>query len=63
MPLLRGLSGVEFIDISNLDKEETRKIILGQEQYYLDLVFLDGDKPNSYNLLPIAGSSLDYKHT
>ena len=69
----RGMSGkthsaealaiLKFIDISNLDKEETRKIILGQEQYYLDLVFLGEDKPNSYNLLPIAGSLLDYKHT
>ena len=58
-----SLAILEFIDILNLGKEETRKIILGQEQCYLNLVFSGEDKPNSYNLLPTAGSSLGYKHT
>jgi hypothetical protein len=35
---------------------------LKREQYYLDLIFSDKNKPNTYNILQVAGSSLDYKH-
>jgi group I intron endonuclease len=52
-----SLSILEYINISNLSKEEARKLILSREQYHLDLI-----KPK-YNILKIAGSSLGYKHT
>ena len=32
-----SLSTLEYIDISNLSKEDARKLILEREQYYLDL--------------------------
>jgi group I intron endonuclease len=65
--LLHGYSGfslsiLEFIDISNLSKKEARKLILEREQYYLGLIFKEAE-PNTYNILPTAGSSLGYKHT
>ena len=41
--------------------EESRKLILSREQYYLDLMFLD-DEPNTYNILTTAGSSLGFLH-
>lgn len=55
--LLQGYSSfslkiLEYIDISNLSKDEAKKIILEKEQYYLDSL-----KPQ-YNINPIAGSSL-----
>lgn len=56
-----SLSIIEIIDITNLSKEESRKLILSREQNYLDLIFLV-DKPNSYNILKEAGSLLGYKH-
>ena len=34
------LSILEYIDISNLSKEETRKLILSREQFYIDFLFL-----------------------
>lgn len=52
-----SLSIIVYIDITDLSKEEARKLILEQEQYYIDLL-----KPE-YNILSIAGSSLGYKHT
>ena len=58
-----SLSIIEYICITDLSLGEAKILILEREQFYLDLVFLDEDKPNSYNLLPIAGSSLGYKHT
>jgi len=57
-----SLTILEYIDVSNLSKEEARKLILSCEQYYLDLIFLEDD-PNTYNILKEAGSSLGYKHT
>lgn len=51
------LSILEYIDVSNLPKEEARKLILEREQYYLDLL-----KPE-YNILKVAGSSLGFKHS
>jgi len=57
-----SLSILEFIDISNLSLEESKKLILEREQYYLDIIF-SVDEPNSYNILKVAGSLLGYKHT
>src|SRR5574338_36657 len=57
-----SFSILEYIDITNLSLEESRKLILGREQFYLDLIFSD-DKPNTYNILKVAGSLLGYKHT
>jgi group I intron endonuclease len=64
--LVHGLSAfsltiLEYTDISNLSKEDARKLILEREQYYLDLIF-SVDKPNTYNILRTAGSLLGYKH-
>jgi len=47
-----SLSILEYLDISNLSLDETRKLIFGKEQYYLDLL-----QPK-YNILKIAGSRL-----
>jgi hypothetical protein len=58
-----SLSILEFIDISNLSKEEVRNLILSREQYYLDIIFKEDEPENTYNILPTAGSSLGYKHT
>jgi group I intron endonuclease len=57
-----SLAILEFIDISNLSKEEARKLIISREQYYLDLIF-SSNKPNTYNLLKIAGSMLGFNHS
>lgn len=46
---------MEYIDVSNLPKEEARKLILEREQYYLDLL-----KPEYFK---VAGSSLGFKHS
>jgi len=56
-----SLSIIEFIDITNLSKKEARKLILGHEQFYLDLIFSQ-DEPNTYNINPIAESRLGSKH-
>lgn len=57
-----SLSILEYIDVSNLSKIETRLLILSREQLNLDRMFLE-DKSDSYNILKIAGSPLGYKHT
>jgi group I intron endonuclease len=57
-----SLSILELIDISNLSKEEARKIILEREQVYLDLIFKEAE-PNTFNILKVAGSLLGYQHT
>jgi len=57
-----SLSILKYIDISNLSKEEARKLLLSSEQNYLDIIF-SGDESNTYNILKIAGSPLGYKHT
>lgn len=51
------LSILNYIDISNLDKEKARLLILESEQFYLDSIF-SLDESNTYNLLKVAGSSL-----
>jgi group I intron endonuclease len=56
-----SLSILEYIDISNLSKEEIRKVILSKEQFYLDESLTRDD--STYNILKIAGSSLGYKHS
>jgi hypothetical protein len=57
-----SLSILEIIDLTNLSKEEARKLLLSREQYFLDCIF-SVDEPNTYNILKVAGSSLGYKHT
>jgi len=54
---LFSLTILEYIETSNLSKEEARKLILKLEQQNLDLL-----KPE-YNILKIAGSSLGRKHS
>ena len=51
------LSILTHIDISNLDKEKARLLILKSEQFYLDIIF-SLDEPYTYNILKVAGSSL-----
>jgi group I intron endonuclease len=51
-----SLSILEYIDISNLSKEEARQLILSREQFYLDTL-----QPE-YNILRVAGNNLGYKH-
>lgn len=57
-----SLSILKYIDILKLDKKEAQKLILQSEQFYLDLIF-SLDKPNTYNILKMAGSPIGYKHT
>lgn len=52
-----SFSTLEYIDISNLSKEDARKLILEREQYYLDFLV------PQYNILKIAGSQLSIYHT
>jgi group I intron endonuclease len=52
-----SLAILEHIDISNLSKENARKLILEREQYYIDSF-----NPE-YNILLIAGSTLGFIHT
>jgi len=52
-----SLTIYEIIDISNLSKEEARKLILELEQFYIDTILPE------YNILKVAGSLLGYKHT
>jgi len=52
-----SFSIVEYINIENLSKAESRKLILEREQYYINTL-----EPE-FNILKIAGSSLGYKHT
>jgi group I intron endonuclease len=55
-----SLAILEHINVQGLSKEDTRKVILEREQFYLDLMF----KKNvlTYNILMIAGSSLGINH-
>jgi group I intron endonuclease len=52
-----SLTILEIISISNLTKEEARKLILEREQLYLDSFSPE------YNILPTAGSRLGSFHT
>jgi hypothetical protein len=52
-----SLSILEIIYIFSKSVEETRKLILSREQYYID-TFMP-----QYNIFRIAGSSLGYKHS
>jgi len=55
------LSIIEYIDISNLDKEKARELIISREQHY----FNESRKRQllMYNILETAGSLLGYKHS
>lgn len=57
-----SLSILEFIDITNLSKEDARKFILERENHYLKQIF-EVDNPNTYNILKTAGSLLGFNHT
>jgi hypothetical protein len=52
-----SLTILEYIDISNLSKDQAKNLILEREQYYFNIL-----KP-PYNILAKAGSSLGYKHS
>src|SRR5574338_59174 len=52
-----SLTILEYIDISNLSKDNARKAILEKEQHYIDSLTPE------YNILPIAGSRLGSRHT
>lgn len=52
-----SLAILEYFDVSNLSLEESKKLILEREQYYIDSL-----KPE-YNILKIAGSSLGFIHS
>jgi len=51
------LAILEYIDITNLSKDEAKLIILEREQHYLDTLSPE------YNIFKIAGSSLGFKHS
>src|SRR5690606_28603573 len=57
-----SLSILEYINISNLSKEEALQLIIEREQFYLDLIFSE-DESNTYNILKVAGSLLGFKHS
>jgi group I intron endonuclease len=57
-----SLAIIEYIDISNLSKEDVKKLILLREQYFLDCIF-SVDEPNTYNILKKAGSRLGSSHS
>jgi group I intron endonuclease len=48
---------LEYIDISDLSKEDTRNLILSREQHYIDCLVPE------YNILKVAGSSLGFTHS
>lgn len=50
------LTILEYIDIFNLSKEESKILTLKRKQFYLNTI-----KP-SYNILKVAGSILGYVH-
>jgi len=52
-----SLSIIEYIDISNLDFENIRELIISREQYHIDTLIPE------YNIQKIAGSSLGVFHT
>ena len=51
-----------YLDITGLFKEEARNLILLHEQIYLNII-ISNDEPNTYNILPIAGSQLGAIHS
>lgn len=55
-----SLSTQGCVDIKGLSQEEARVLILKCEQFYLDFIF-SLDKPNTYNILKTAGSTLGFK--
>jgi len=52
-----SLSILEYLDITNLSKNEAQKLLIEREQYYINTL-----NPE-YNILKIAGSSYGYKHS
>jgi len=55
-----SLDILEYIDISNIGKKDARKLILEREQYFLNIIFSQEDKRDTYNILKTAGSSLGF---
>ena len=51
------ISIIEYIYIKGLPKKEAWKLRLPREQHHLDWIF-SGDKLNTYNINPTAGSRL-----
>ena len=52
-----SLTILEYVDISTLSIEEARKLIILREQFFLDYLSPE------YNILKVAGSSLDFIHS
>lgn len=52
-----SLAIIEYIDITNLSKEEVKKLILERKQHYIDTL-----EPK-YNILKVAGSTLGLKYS
>jgi group I intron endonuclease len=52
-----SLAILEFINITNLPKDEAKKLILEREQYYFDYILPE------YNILKTAGSLLGFSHS
>ena len=48
---------LELIDITNLSKDEAKKLIIEREQYYIDCILPE------YNILKTAGSLLGFNHS
>jgi group I intron endonuclease len=38
-------------------------LIIEREQFYLDSIFFAKDRPNTYNIFKVAGSSLGFNHS
>lgn len=52
-----SLTIIEYLDLTNLPKNEIKNFIIGREQYYINFI-----KPG-YNILKRAGSLLGFKHS
>ena len=52
-----SLTILEYIEIDNLPKDEAKKLIMEQEQHYIDKFLPE------YNILKTAGSLLGFKHS
>lgn len=52
-----SLTILEFIDITNLSKDEAKKLIIEREQYYIENILPE------YNILKTAGSLFGFKHS
>jgi group I intron endonuclease len=52
-----SLTILEYLIITNLSKENSKKLILSREQYYLNTLMPE------YNILKVAGNLLGFKHS